>query len=92
MADEHLSLETMAKWLSGRLEHEAVVEQIVPHLLDRCPVCRERYEQIGRLKREAGHEDEVVGVFEWQEAPDLLHRLEELPVPERHHWRASTRP
>jgi hypothetical protein len=37
MADEHLSLETMAKWLSGRLEHEVVVGQIVPHLMDRCP-------------------------------------------------------
>ena len=84
MADEHLSLETMAKWLSGRLEHEAVVEQIVPHLMDKCPVCRERYEQIRRLKREVGHEDEEVGVFEWQEAPDLLRRLEELPLRERH--------
>jgi hypothetical protein len=84
MADEHLSLEMMAKWLSGSLEHDAVVEQIVPHLLDRCPLCREHYEQIRRLKKEAGHEDEEVGVFEWQEAPDLLRRLEELPVPERH--------
>jgi hypothetical protein len=33
MADEHLSLETMAKRLSGWLEHEAVVEQIVLVLL-----------------------------------------------------------
>jgi tetratricopeptide (TPR) repeat protein len=84
MADEHLSLETMAKWLSGRLEHEAVVAQIVPHLVDRCPLCHERYEQIRRLKREVGHEDEEVGVFEWQEAPDLLRRLEELPLRDRH--------
>jgi tetratricopeptide (TPR) repeat protein len=84
MADEHLSLEMMAKWLSGSLEHDAVVEQIVPHLLDRCPLCREHYEQIQRLKKEGGHEDEEIGVFEWQEAPDLLRRLEELPIPERH--------
>lgn len=84
MEDDHLSLETMAKWLAGRLEHEAVLETIVPHLLERCPVCRERYEQIRRLKKEAGHEDEEVGVFEWREAPELLLSLEELPVAEQH--------
>ncbi|HSN87214.1 MAG TPA: hypothetical protein VL025_10680, partial [Thermoanaerobaculia bacterium] len=84
MEDEHLSLETMAKWLAGRLEHEAVLERIVPHLLERCPVCRERYEQIRSLKREAGHEDEEVGVFEWRDAPELLRGLEERPVADQH--------
>ncbi len=84
MEENHLSLETLAKWLSGRLEHDAVLQQIVPHLVATCPVCRERYEQIRQLKREAGHEDEEVGVVEWREAPELLRRLEELPPAERH--------
>ena len=84
MEDDHLSLETMAKWLAGRLEHEAVLERIVPHLLERCPVCRDRFEQIRRLKTEAGHDDEEVGVFEWREAPELLRSMEELPVAEQH--------
>src|SRR5215210_4264188 len=69
MEENHLSLETLAKWLSGRLEHDAVLQQIVPHLVLVCPVCRERYEQIRQLQREAGHEDEEVGVVEWREAP-----------------------
>ncbi|HWM95035.1 MAG TPA: tetratricopeptide repeat protein [Thermoanaerobaculia bacterium] len=80
---EHPTLETMAKWLAGRLEHEAVLREIVPHLQDHCPVCREQYEQIRRLTREAGHSDEEVGVVEWREAPELLGRLEELPFPEQ---------
>ena len=84
MEENHLSLETLAKWLSGRLEHDAVLQHIVPHLVATCPVCRERYEQIRQLKREAGHEDEEVGVVEWREAPELLFRLEELPLPVRH--------
>ena len=81
MEENHLSLETLAKWLAGRLEHDAVLQHIVPHLVATCPVCRERYEQIRQLKREAGHEDEEVGVVEWREAPELLRLLEELPLP-----------
>jgi tetratricopeptide (TPR) repeat protein len=84
MEENHLSLETLAKWLAGRLEHDAVLQHVVPHLVATCPVCRERYEQIRQLKREAGHEDEEVGVVEWREAPELLRHLEELPLPERH--------
>ena len=84
MEENHLSLETLAKWLAGRLEHDAVLQHVVPHLVATCPVCRERYEQIRQLKREAGHEDEEVGVVEWREAPELLRLLEELPPPERH--------
>jgi tetratricopeptide (TPR) repeat protein len=84
MEENHLSLETLAKWLAGRLDHDAVLQQIVPHLVVVCPVCRERYEQIRQLQREAGHEDEEVGVVEWREAPELLRRLEELPLAERY--------
>jgi tetratricopeptide (TPR) repeat protein len=85
MEENHLSLETLAKWLAGRLEHDVVLQHIVPHLIETCPICRERYEEIRQLKREAGHEDEEVGVVEWREAPELLQKLEELPLSERHH-------
>jgi tetratricopeptide (TPR) repeat protein len=84
MDENHLSLETLAKWLAGRLDHDAVLQHIVPHLVATCPVCRERYEEIRQLKREAGHEDEEVGVVEWREAPELLRRLEQLSLDERH--------
>jgi hypothetical protein len=80
---DHPTLETMAKWLAGRLEHETVLREIAPHLQDRCPICRDQYEQIRRLTKEAGHSDEEVGVVEWREAPELLSRLEELPFPEQ---------
>ena len=80
---DHPTLETMAKWLAGRLEHEVVLREIAPHLQERCPICRDQYEQIRRLSKEAGHSDEEVGVVEWQEAPELLARLEELPFPEQ---------
>jgi tetratricopeptide (TPR) repeat protein len=86
MEENHLSLETLAKWLAGRLEHDVVLQRIVPHLVEVCPVCRERYEQIRQLKKEAGHEDEEVGVVEWREAPELLRRLEELPLQDRFRW------
>jgi hypothetical protein len=86
MEENHLSLETLAKWLAGRLEHEVVLQQIVPHLVERCSVCHERYEQIRQLKKEAGHYDEEVGVVEWREAPELLRRLEELPTQDRYRW------
>lgn len=80
---EHPTLETMARWLAGRLEHETVLREIAPHLQAQCPICQEQYEQILRLTREAGHSDEEVGVVEWREAPELLARLEELAFPER---------
>jgi len=84
MEEEHLSLEMLAKWLAGRLEHDVVLQQIVPHLIASCRACRERYEEIRQLKRDAGHEDEEIGVVEWREAPELLQRLEQLPPAERH--------
>jgi hypothetical protein len=66
---DHPTLETMARWLAGRLEHEVVLREIAPHLQERCPICRDQYEEIRRLTREAGHSDEEVGVMEWREAP-----------------------
>jgi tetratricopeptide (TPR) repeat protein len=80
---DHPTLETMARWLAGRLEHEVVLREIAPHLQERCPICRDQYEEIRRLTKEAGHGDEEVGVVEWREAPELLGRLEEFPFPEQ---------
>ncbi len=80
---DHPTLETMAKWLAGRLEHEVVLREIAPHLQERCPVCRGQYDEIRRLSKEAGHSDEEIGVLEWREAPELLGHLEELPFSEQ---------
>ncbi len=30
MEDAHLSLETLARWLAGELEHEEVLREMVP--------------------------------------------------------------
>ncbi|MFY9821078.1 MAG: hypothetical protein WAM82_06835 [Thermoanaerobaculia bacterium] len=83
MEDAHLSLETLAKWLSGGLEHEDVLRLVIPHFLERCPVCRERREEIARLQREVGHWNEEVVVLEGREAPELWARLAERPYTEQ---------
>ncbi|HEV8578057.1 MAG TPA: hypothetical protein VGX68_03155 [Thermoanaerobaculia bacterium] len=72
---DHLSLETLARLLAGDLSHEDLLAQVVPHFLELCPVCRERYEEILRLQKELGHWDERVAVLEGREAPELLARL-----------------
>jgi tetratricopeptide (TPR) repeat protein len=77
--EDHLSIETLARWLAGDLEHEELVGRVIPHFLAVCPVCRETYEEIARLKREAEHWDERVAVFEGRQAPELLEEL--LPHP-----------
>lgn len=79
MEETHLSLETLALWLSNRLEHEEVLSKVAPHLMEACAVCRERHEEIQRLQEEIGHWDEAVAVFESQQAPELLAELAEHP-------------
>lgn len=83
MEDEHLSLEMLAKWLSGGLEHDEVLHQVVPHFLSRCGACRERYDEIRQLQEEVGHWSEEVAVHESREAPGLLARLAGLPYAEQ---------
>ncbi len=75
----HLSLETMAKWIADKLEHDEVRRIVVPHLLSFCPICRDRYAEIARLKKEVGHWDEEVAVFEGLLAPELWARLAGQP-------------
>jgi len=79
MGDRHLSLETMARWLTGRLEHDEVLREVVPHHLQQCPGCREVYAELQKLKEEVGHWDEEVVLLESREAPELAVRLEGTP-------------
>jgi tetratricopeptide (TPR) repeat protein len=83
LEDTHLSLETLARWLSGGLEHEEMLRLVIPHFLARCPVCQERREEIARLQKEVGHWDEEVVVLEGREAPELWERLAESPYAEQ---------
>jgi tetratricopeptide (TPR) repeat protein len=83
MGDRHLSLETMAKWLTGRLEHDDLLREVVPHHLEQCPGCRQAYETLETLKQEAGHWDEEVALLETREAPELAALLDQRPPEER---------
>lgn len=83
MGDDHPSLETMARWLAGELDHEAVLRELAPHLSGSCAVCRRNQAEIQRLKEECGHWSETVAVFETREAPELARRFEGLPYEER---------
>jgi hypothetical protein len=80
---DHPSLETLAKLLAGDLAHEDLLTQVVPHLLELCPVCRERQAEILRLQEDLGHWDERVAVMESQQAPELLARLRKRPFDEQ---------
>jgi tetratricopeptide (TPR) repeat protein len=78
LGDDHPSLETMARWLAGELDHEAVLRELAPHLSGSCAACRRNQEDIERLKEECGHWSETVAVFETREAPELARRFEGL--------------
>ena len=79
MGDRHLSLETMARWLTGRLEHDEMLREVVPHHLELCPACRDTYRELQKIKEEVGHWDEEVALLESREAPELAARLENTP-------------
>src|SRR5215218_565504 len=79
MGERHLSLETMARWLTGRLEQDDMLREVVPHHLEQCPGCREAYGELQKLKEETGHWDEEVALLESREAPELAVRLEGTP-------------
>lgn len=83
LEDAHLSLETLARWLSGVLEHDEVLRLVIPHFLAKCPGCREKYEEIRRLQEEVGHWDAEVAVEEGRLAPILWDRLADLPYPDQ---------
>ena len=83
MPDDHPSLETLARWLAGELEHEQVRRELSPHFLASCPTCRQMQEEIDRLLKESGHWNEAVAVLETREAPELLPLLGEGSHEER---------
>lgn len=83
MEDSHLTIETIAQWLTGDLSFEDLTDLVVPHFLARCTVCRERYLEIQRLKKEVGHWDERVALFEGRQAPELLSALTAQPFEEQ---------
>lgn len=83
MEDSHLTEETLAKWLSGTLEHDEIVRLVVPHFLAHCPVCRERHAEILHLQKEIGHWDPEIAVIEGRQAPELWNHLAERPYAEQ---------
>jgi tetratricopeptide (TPR) repeat protein len=83
LEDPHLSLETLAKWLSGTLEHDDVLRLVLPHFLAHCPVCRERHEEIIRIQKRVGHWDPEIAVTESRQAPELWARLADRPYAEQ---------
>jgi len=83
LEDSHLSLETIAQWLSGDLSFEDLTSLVIPHFFTCCPVCRAHYQEVQRLKKEVDHWDERVAVFEGQKAPELLAAMIEKPFDEQ---------
>jgi len=83
MEREHLSVETMARWLAGDLAHEEVLRHVAGHLVARCPRCRAARDEVDRLQREVEHWDEKVAVFEGRQAPGLLAEIDGLSLDEQ---------
>lgn len=83
MPDSHPSLETLARWLAGRMEHDEVLAEIAPHLFERCAECRGKRDEIERLLQEIGHWDEEIAVVESRQAPELFAWLGEHPFEEQ---------
>lgn len=83
MQDDHPSLETLARWLAGELDHDEVRRKLAPHFLEKCSVCRQMREEIERLLEKSGHWNEMVALGETREAPDLLPLLGEGTHEER---------
>jgi tetratricopeptide (TPR) repeat protein len=81
--DSHPSLETLARWLAGRMEHDEVLAEIAPHLFARCAECRGKRDEIERLLQEVGHWDEEIAVVESRQAPELFAWLGEHPFEEQ---------
>ena len=79
----HFSIETLARWIAGDLPHERVLQEIVPHLLDRCDECQRLKAEIVALQRELEHWDEKVVVFEARESVLLFAELDGKPLEEQ---------
>lgn len=83
-SESHPDMEALARWLSGRMEHDEVLRTIAPHLFFACPACQETATHLARRVEEVGHWDEMVAVVEAREADDLLAVLDRMPFDEQH--------
>jgi tetratricopeptide (TPR) repeat protein len=83
LEDTHLSLETIAQWLTGDLLFEDLTRLVIPHFFACCPICSAHYQEVQRLKKEVDHWDERVAVFEGPRAPELLEDLMQKPFEEQ---------
>jgi tetratricopeptide (TPR) repeat protein len=81
--EAHLTLEALARLLSGGMTFEELRQKVVPHLLERCPACQENYREILRMQEEVGHWNEEVVVTEGLEAPELWARISSLTYEEQ---------
>ncbi len=84
MAESHPDMEVLARWLSGRMEHDEVLRSIAPHLFSSCPACQETATHLAKKLEEVGHWDEMVAAVEAQEAGDLLAELDQMPFDDQH--------
>ncbi|HEY8021215.1 MAG TPA: hypothetical protein VIH93_08945, partial [Thermoanaerobaculia bacterium] len=60
-----------------------MLSEIAPHLLDRCPECQAKFDEVQQLLREVGHWDEEIAVVESRQAPELVARLCNHPFEEQ---------
>ncbi|HXU34148.1 MAG TPA: tetratricopeptide repeat protein [Thermoanaerobaculia bacterium] len=84
LSESHPDMEALARWLSGRMEHDEVLRSIAPHLFSSCPVCQQTAAQLAKKLDEVGHWDEMVAAVEAREAEDLLAELDRMPFDEQH--------
>jgi tetratricopeptide (TPR) repeat protein len=77
-------MEALARWLSGRMEHDEVLRSIAPHFFSCCPACQRTATQLAKRLDEVGHWDEMVAAVEAQEAGDLLAELDRMPFDDQH--------
>lgn len=82
MEKSHLSIEIWARLMSGRIEHDELLQAIVPHLVATCGLCREIHAELERLKAEVGHWDELVALTEGREAEALWQEVAGRPFEE----------
>jgi tetratricopeptide (TPR) repeat protein len=75
----HLSLESMARLLTGRADPELITRELLPHLAARSPAFSRQMAELHLLMREAWHWDAELAVTEWLDAPAAWERLAALP-------------
>lgn len=78
-----IDLTLFAKLLTGSASPDEVIQFVIPHLLEACPSCRALYDQLQKIKDEAGYFDELVALLESEAAPELSAALACMPFAEQ---------